>query len=171
MRFFDILSQWGRIPPEAREAILFDASEIASEHDKVQRSRGGGYPRETFGVCAPTFRDRYFWIEAITRFRPESSESPGDSAEIKSLGFAPEEVLQMNREYEGYEMARGVLCIARDYRESDSGRRYREAGEDFDSGRWLIEITGHMAVYRPGEISSRSVISPRALAFVVIGGD
>ena len=77
----------------------------------------------------------------------------------------------MNREYEGYEMARGVLCIARDYRESDSGRRYREAGEDFDSGRWLIEITGHMAVYRPGEISSRSVISPRALAFVVIGGD
>lgn len=171
MRFFDVLSQWGLIPPEARGAIVFDASEIASELDRVQRSRGGSYPRETFGVCAPPFRDRHFWIEAITQFRPESSESPGDTAEIAKLGFNPEAVLRMNREYEGYEMARGALCIARDYQGSNSGRRYREAGEDFDSGRWIIEITGHIAVYKPGEIRPQSVISPRALAFVVIGGD
>lgn len=171
MRFFDILSQWGRIPPEAREAILFDASEIASELDKVQRSRGGSYPRETFGVCAPPFRDRYFWIEAITRFNPESSQSPGDSAEFEGLGFTSEEILRMSREYQGFQMARGVLCIARDYRDSDSGRRYREAGEDYDSGRWLIEVTGHIAVYKPGEISLKSLITPRALAFVVIGRD
>ena len=171
MRFFDILSQWGRIPPEAQEAILFDASEIASELDKVQRSRGGSYPRETFGICAPPFRDRYFWIEAITRFNPETSQSPGDSAEFEGLGFNPEEVLQMSQEYQGYLMARGVLCIARDYRDSDSGRRYRKAGEDFDSGRWIVEVTGHIAVYRPGEISLKSLITPRALAFVIIGRD
>lgn len=171
MRFFDFLRKWGAIPKEAEGAIIFDASEIASELDRVQRAEPGSYPRESYGICAPPFRDRYFWIEAITRLNPEDYESPGDLAEMESLGFDPETVLSVTREYRDSEVARGALCIARDYRESEPGRRYREAGEDYDNGRWILEVFGYSAVYKPGELTPRNLIPLSARAFVIIGRD
>lgn len=171
MRFFDILSGWNLIPEPARGAILFDASEIAGELDKVQRDEPGSYPRETYGVCAPPFRDRYFWIEAITHANPENYRNPGDSADMRDLGFEPERVLEVSQIYKDHDVARGALCIARDYWDSDSGNRYRKAGEHHDSGRWVIEVSGFTAVYKPGEISSRNLIPIRARALVVIGRD
>ena len=171
MRFFDYLRKWGIMPKAAEGAIIFDASEIASELDRVQRSEPGSYPREAYGICAPPFRDRYFWIEAITRLNPEDYESPGDLADMESFGFDLEKVLSVTREYRDQDVARGALCIARDYRESESGNRYREAGEDFDNGRWIIEVYGFTAVYKPGELSPGRLIPLPARAFVVIGRD
>lgn len=171
MRFFDYLRKWGIMPKAAEGAIIFDASEIASELDRVQRAEEGSYPRETYGICAPPFRDRYFWIEAITRLDPEDYKSPGDLADMRDLGFKPEEVLRRVRESKDNEVARGALCIAHDYHDSESGRRYREAGEDFDNARWIIEVFGFTAVYKPGELSPRNLIPLPARAFVVIGRD
>lgn len=171
MRFFDYLQKWGMIPEPAREAIIFDASEIASELDRVQRAEPGSYPRESYGICAPPFRDRYFWIEAITKIDPENYENPGDLADMQDLGFDPEEVLRRVKESKDNEVARGALCIARDYRESEPGRRYREAGEDYDNGRWILEVFGYSAVYKPGELTPRNLIPLSARAFVIIGRD
>lgn len=171
MRFFDFLRKWGAIPKEAEGAIIFDASEIASELDRVQRAEPGSYPRESYGICAPPFRDRYFWIEAITKIDPENYENPGDLADMQDLGFEPEEVLRRVKESKDNEVARGALCIARDYRESEPGRRYREAGEDYDNGRWILEVFGYSAVYKPGELTPRNLIPLSARAFVIIGRD
>lgn len=171
MRFFDILSQWGEVPPQARDAIIFDASEIAGELDRVQRIGEGSYPRESFGVCAPPFRDRYFWIEAVTRINPENYKTPGDLADMEDLGFDSEEVLSVNEAYKGYEVARGALCIARDYLDSEPGRAYRKAEGEEDSGRWVIEIVGFTAVYKPGEISRDNLIPLPGRALVGIARD
>lgn len=168
MRFFDYLQKWGMIPQAAEGAIIFDASEIARELDRVQREDSSSYSRESYGVCAPPFRDRFFWIEAITRIDPDKYQSPGDLADMREHGFDPESVLSLSRKYEDQEVYRGVLCIARDYQESESGRHYREAGESYDTGRWIIEIYGYLGIAKPGELSPRNLIPIPARALVVI---
>lgn len=173
MKFFDYLLKWDHIPKSAEGAIIFDASEIALELDKVYRPNpeSSSYPREAYGVCAPPFRDRYFWIEATTQINPENYESPGDIADMTDLGYSPEEVLSVSRGYRDYYVSRGVLCMARDYRDSETGRQYREFGEDYDSGRWILEIYGFTTAYKPGQLSQGNLIPIPARALVVIGRD
>lgn len=170
MRLFDVLSQWELIPKAAENPIIFDASEIASELDRIERQSGASYPRETYGVCAPPFRDRYFWIEAVTKPNPDNYQSPGYLEDIQSLGIDPEELLQNAERMRDHFVARGALCIARDWEDSELGRTYRGVGESYDSGRWIIEVKGFTAVYKD-QIRKRDILRYPGRAFIVIGRD
>lgn len=166
MRFFDLLLERGKIPEMAKEAVIFDASEIAREIDRIYIESPEAYSRESFGFCAPPFRDRYFWIEALTELRPEDYDTPGDRINMELSGITQAD-LERSR---GSLVYRGALCLARERDKGDPAPLVSMEGE-YPSGRWEIVFTGYLAVRRPGEIGESMIDQLPAFGSLVIGQD
>ena len=173
MRFYDLVVERGHLSGAELEAIVFDASEIAGELDKLERvEEGTSYPRESYGVCAPPFRDRYFWIQAVTSPDPDHYKWEGDIKDSLSTGLGQEEALQVIEELSGSLVARGALCIARDYEDSAEADQYRrESREDYDNGRWLVIVKGFFSMSHTKNIAEGEILDLSARAHVVIGRD
>lgn len=173
MRFFDYLLQWGfELERELGETIIFDASEIAAELDKVQRKAGESYPREIFGVCSPPFVERPFWIEANTTMNALDYASPGDLEEMEKFGMNPEDVLKNAKLLEGQSVYRGVLCLAHDVDSEPVQAYLKEGYETFPQGdpRWMIVFHGFSCTYDK-EPRKEMLLPILARAFVIIGRD
>jgi hypothetical protein len=175
MRFFDIVSHKGLLPATAENAILFDASEIAEELDKIETPIGRkAIPRESYGVCAPPFSDRYFWIESIT-VPSADNWGPGDIAELEAsgLGFGPDVLDQFEEIFGETEVRRGALCIARQWGDSPSYEEYisAEGGDRYPGGRWVIEIQAYNQVDTGEGPFGSEIVKPPAIARVVIAQD
>ena len=173
MRFYDLVVERGHLSGAELEAIVFDASEIAGELDKLESIKEGtSYPRESYGVCAPPFRDRYFWIEAVTSPDPDHYKWEGDIQDSLSTGLGQEEALQVIEELSGSLVSRGALCIARDYEDSAEANQYRrEAKEDYDNGRWLVIVKGFFSMSNTKNIAEGQILDLAARAHVIIGRD
>jgi hypothetical protein len=173
MRFYDLVSERGYLSGAEREAVVFDASEIAGELDKLESvGEGTSYPRESYGICAPPFRDRYFWIEAVTSPDPDHYRWEEDIRKSLSSRLGKEGPRQAIEEFSGSLVSRGALCIARDYEDSAEANQFRrEAGEDYDNGRWLVIVKGFFSMSNTKNIAEGKILDLSARAYVIIGRD
>ena len=173
MRFYDIVKERGLLSGSELEAIVFDASEIAEEIDQLEAiPENTSYPRESYGVCSPPFRDRYFWIESITKPDPDHYKGEADIREALKMGLSREEALRLIEEMSQSKVSRGALCIAYDWRDSEEGDKYRrESEEDYDLGRWILIVRGFFSVSKSGNIAEGEIFDLSARAHVIIGRD
>lgn len=174
--FFDYLVHNEKMPKEAHDAILFDASEIAQALDQMSGPEGGSYPRESYGICAPPYSNRYFWIEATTSLDPVTQLTEADLREFEGMGWSADKMRETLADYADCAIMRGSLCIARDWEDSDAGRFYRkyDGGRALDKlaysyGKWVIEVQAFTRVIWPG--GQDETIHPDATAYCVIGKD